>query len=152
MFQSWFPGLQAHQRLGAAWKVKMWETDTPGSYNPEHTHAVYTRLRNHSCGTFCERTYTPAAPITSCMLSHFSHVQICATLWTIAHQAPLSMGFSRQEYWSGLQSPSPGDLPDPEIKPVTLTSPALAGRFFTISTTWEAAQPQSESIYATSKH
>ena len=50
------------------------------------------------------------------------------TPWTIVHQAPLSMGFSRQEYWSGLPFLSPGDLPKPGIKPV---SPALAGRFFT---------------------
>ena len=48
--------------------------------------------------------------------------------WTVAHQALLSMGFSRQEFWSQLPSPSPGDLPDPGIK---LTSPALAGGFFT---------------------
>ena len=54
------------------------------------------------------------------MLSSFSHVQLCATLWTVAHQAPLSMGFSRQEYWSGLPFPAPGDLPNPEIKPVSL--------------------------------
>ena len=51
-----------------------------------------------------------------------SHVQLFATLWTVAHQAPLSMGFSRQEYWSGLPFPSPGDLPDPGIEP---RSPAL---------------------------
>ena len=55
------------------------------------------------------------------VLSHFSHVQPFATLWTIAHQAPLSMGFSRQEYWSGLPCPPPGDLPDPRIKPMSLT-------------------------------
>ena len=48
------------------------------------------------------------------------------------------MGFSRQEYWSGLPCPSPRDLPNPGIKPTSLTSPALAGRFFTTSTTWEA--------------
>ena len=60
-----------------------------------------------------------------------------ATPWTLAHQAPLSMGFSRQEYWSGLPCPPPGDLPYPGIKPASLMSPALAGRFFTISTTWE---------------
>ena len=54
----------------------------------------------------------------------------CPTLvtpWTIARQAPLSMGFSRQEYWSGLPRPSPGDLPNPGIEPESLTSPALAG-------------------------
>ena len=52
-----------------------------------------------------------------------------ATPWTVALQAPLSMGFLRQEYWSGLPFPSPGDLPDPGIKPM---SPVLAGEFFTI--------------------
>ena len=55
-------------------------------------------------------------------------VQLSATPWTVAHQAPLSMGFSRQDYWSGLPFPSPGDLPDPGIQP---TSPALAGGFLT---------------------
>ena len=50
------------------------------------------------------------------------------TLWTISHQAPLSMGFSKQEYWNRLSRPPPGDLPNPGIKP---TFPALAGRFFT---------------------
>ena len=58
------------------------------------------------------------------------------TLWTIAHQAPLSLGFSRQEYWSGLPCPPPGDLPNPGINPASLTSPALAGRFFTSGATW----------------
>ena len=69
---------------------------------------------------------------------HVKLLQLCltfATQWT--HQAPLSMGFSRQEYWSGLPCPS-GDLPDPGIEPVSLTSPALVGRFFITSTTWEA--------------
>ena len=59
-------------------------------------------------------------------------------LWTVVHQAPLSMRFSRQEYWSQLPCPPPGDLPDPGIKSTSLMSPALAGRFFTTSTTWEA--------------
>ena len=67
------------------------------------------------------------------LLSHFSHVQLCVTQWTAAHQAPLLMGFSRQEYWSGLPCPPPGDLPNPEIKPASLTSPALAGEVFTTS-------------------
>ena len=61
-----------------------------------------------------------------------------AAPWTVAHQAPLSMGFSRQEYWSGLPCPPPGDLPDPGSKPTSHTSPALAGSFFTTSTAWEA--------------
>ena len=54
-----------------------------------------------------------------CVLTHFSHVQLCATPWTVARQAPLSMGFSRREYWSGLPFPPPGDRPDPGIKPVS---------------------------------
>ena len=53
------------------------------------------------------------------------------TPWTVAHQAPLSMGFSRQEHWSGLPGPPPGDLPDLGIKPMSLMSPTLAGGFFT---------------------
>ena len=60
------------------------------------------------------------------------------TPWTVALQAPLSTGFSRQEYCSGLPLPSPGDLPYTGIKPAPLLSPALAGRFFTTSATWEA--------------
>ena len=65
-----------------------------------------------------------------CMLSH---VQLFETPWIVAHRAPLSMEFSRQEYWSGLPFPSPGDLPDPEAEPAFLVFPALAGRFFTIA-------------------
>ena len=60
-----------------------------------------------------------------------SHVQLFVTSWTIACQAPLSTGFSRQEYWSCLPFPTPGDLPDPGIEPASLVSPALAGRSFT---------------------
>ena len=73
------------------------------------------------------------------MLSHFSCVRHFATLWTVAHQAPLSMGSSWQEYWSGLPCPPPEDLPDPGIKPRSLTSSALTGGFFTTSATWEAS-------------
>ena len=64
--------------------------------------------------------------------------QLFATLRTVVCQAPLSTGFSRQEYWSELPCPPPGHLPDPGIKPTSLTSADLAGRFFTTSTTWEA--------------
>ena len=72
------------------------------------------------------------------MLSRLSHVRLFATLWNAAHQAPLSMGFSRQEQWSGLLCPPLGDLSNPGIKLKSLLSPALVGRFFTTSTTWEA--------------
>jgi len=62
---------------------------------------------------------------------HAKSLQSCPTLWTVARQAPLSMGFFRQEYWSGLPFPPPGYLLDPEIEPMSLMSPALAGGFFT---------------------
>ena len=60
------------------------------------------------------------------------------TLWTVAHQIPLSLRFSRQEYWNGLPCPPPGDLPDSGMKSMPLMSPALAARFFTTSISWEA--------------
>ena len=79
------------------------------------------------------------------MLSHFSHVRLFAALWTIAFQAPLYLGFSRQEYWSGLPGPFVGDLPDPEIEPASLAFPALIGGFFT----WEALIPLWTTLFPT---
>ena len=73
-----------------------------------------------------------------CVLSHISCVWLFATPWTIDCQAPLPLGFFRQVYWSGLPCPPPGYIPHPGTEPVSLTSPALAGRLFTTSTTWEA--------------
>ena len=72
------------------------------------------------------------------MLSHFSHVRLSVTLWTAACQAPMSTGFSRQESWSGMPRPSPGNLPDSGIEPACHASPAVACRFFTTSATWGA--------------
>ena len=63
------------------------------------------------------------------------HGQLSAILWTVACQTPLLMGFSGQEFWSGVPFPAPGDLSDPGIEPVSLVSPALAGGFFITSTT-----------------
>ena len=74
------------------------------------------------------------------MLSHFCHVQLFMTPWTVARQAPLSTGSFRQEYWSGFPRLLPGDLPDPVMEPRSLMSPALPGGFFTTSTTWKARQ------------
>ena len=71
-----------------------------------------------------------------------SHVQLFETPWTVAREAPLSKVLSRQEYWSGLPFRSPGDLPDPGMELASLAPPALAGRFFTTSTTWEAHKIQ----------
>ena len=97
------------------------------------------------------------------MQSRSSHVCLFAALWTVAHQAPLFMEFSRPEYWSGLPCPPPGNLPNPGTEPMSRTSPALAGRFFTTSITWEAhdkiwdvllkrGQQESVSWYGSSVH
>ena len=77
------------------------------------------------------------------------HAQSCLFVipWTVARQAPLSMGFSRQEFWNGLLSPPPGDLPDPGIKPMSPMSRALADRFFTTTTTWEALRGTNLQLY-----
>ena len=73
----------------------------------------------------------PTEYMLCCCAKYFSCVLLFVTLGTTAHQAPLSMGFSRQEYWSGLPFPSPRHLPRPGIEPESLKSPALAGEFFT---------------------
>ena len=78
--------------------------------------------------------------VCSCVHARAKSLQLClnfSALWTVARQGPPSMKFSRQEYWNGLPCPPQGDLPDPEIEPASLVSPALAGRFFTTSATWE---------------
>ena len=72
------------------------------------------------------------------VLRCFSIVQLSATPWTVASQVPLSMGFSWQRHWSGLPFLLPGYLPNPEIECLSPVFPALAGRFFTSSTTWKA--------------
>ena len=72
--------------------------------------------------------------VHACMLSRLSRVQLFPTPWTVAHQAPRPMDFSKQEYWSELPFPPPGDLPKPGILPTSL--PALADGFFTTSATW----------------
>ena len=85
-----------------------------------------------------ERSVCVYMYVCCAVLSRFSRVQLFAAQWTIACQASLSVEFSREEYWSGLPCPPPGDLPEPGIEPASLMSPALAVRFFTTSTTWEA--------------
>ena len=70
-----------------------------------------------------------------------SHVKLFVTPWTVARQAPLSMEFSRQEYWSGSPLPAPGDVPDSGIKPMSLVSPALTGGFFTTAPPGRAFHP-----------
>ena len=74
-------------------------------------------------------------PLVVVVVYLISRVQLFATPWTVARQAPLSMGFPRQEYWSRLPFPTTGDLHNPGMEPVSLESHALAGRFFTTNTT-----------------
>ena len=98
------------------------------------------------------KTSTASAPIRrlkglavlqfprACMLSRFSRVHLFVTPWTVAHQAPLSMGFSRQEYWRGLPFPPPGNIPNPGFEPVCTFSISCTGRQVPASTPWEALQ------------
>ena len=83
--------------------------------------------------------YHERRPISACAcVKLFLLCPLFPTLWTVAHLAPLSVEFSRQEYWSGLPCPTLGNPPNPGIEQASLMSPALAGGFFTTSTTWEA--------------
>ena len=84
------------------------------------------------------RSLNTSSEAPAWVLSCFRCIPLCVTLWTAVCQAPLPIGFSRQEYWSGLPFPPPGDLPNPGIKPSSPVSPVLAGGFFTTSATWEA--------------
>ena len=88
--------------------------------------------------SFLATIYHSVLLVPLCMLSCFSLGQLFATLWTVTLQSPLSVGFPRQQYWSRLPSLLSGDLPDPRIELASHASPALTGRFFTTSATWEA--------------
>ena len=108
------------------------------------THCEYT---SRSC--ICQKTVCIAYPwscslstLHACMLSHFSHVQLFATLWTVARQAPLSMIFSRKEPWRGWPCPPPGDLPNPGIKPMSLH----CGGFFTTEALGKPSLPTLEMV------
>ena len=115
--------------------VSWWFIDLPTS--PIRVRVL--RARVYSCFSVTLVIYKTifAFSNTECyaVLSDLSCVQLFATLWTVTHQAPLSMGFAGQEYSTGLPCPPPGDLPGSGIKPVSLTSPALAGGLF--SSAWE---------------
>ena len=119
--------VRARSRRGGTWddSLNFSPCRFPAYIHSFHFWALPTLWRN---STHLGRQF-----YLSCyVLSHFSCVWLCATLWTVARQAPLSMGFSRQDYRSQLPCPPPGGLPDPGIG-----SPPLAGRFFTTSATWE---------------
>ena len=110
-----------------------------GSYGPWactklKLHFLYNRDDNSYLREFQKMKASNNVP--SCL----SHVWLFETPWTAACQAPLSLGFSRQEYWGVFPGPPPGDLPHPGIKPESLMSPALADGFFTTSATWGASK------------
>ena len=90
--------------------------------------------------------------VCTCMLSCFSCVQLSVNLWATARQAPMPMGFSRQEYWSRLPCPPPGDLPDSGTEHMSLMSPVLAGRFPTNSAAWEAHTYNKFPLYCIPSH
>ena len=100
-----------------AWRI-------PGTGEPDGLPSMGSHRVGHD--------WSNLAAAAACCSQSLSCVRLFATLWTVAYQAPPSMGFSRQEYWSGLPFPPPGDLPNSGIKP---SSPALAGRFFTTELT-----------------
>ena len=127
-------------------KDRCWEgvwRSSEGALPSEALKALPSSLLNNSRGPKPSPLPTHLRPCT-CVLSHFSRVRLRVTPWTVALQAPLSMGFSREAYWSGLTFPPPGELPDPGIELMSLMSPAFAGGFFTASTTTQSsflAQP-----------
>ena len=111
------------------------------TYNIFVTHFQQNKMKMFHKETVCNLAlinHLSSSHVHACVPRHFSRVQLSATQWTVSCQAPLSMGFCRQEYWSELPFSSPGDLPYSGIKLTSLMFPALAGRFFSISTTWEA--------------
>ena len=85
---------------------------------------------------FCRDTPGDTSNVCACSVTSVMSGPV--TPWILAHQALLSIGFSRKEYWSGLPCPPPGDLSDPRIEHTSLMSPSLAGGFFTTKATWEA--------------
>ena len=98
----------------------------------------YWSIVNLQCSASFKHTAKWFSYVHICVCWSLSHVWLFVAPWTVAHQAPLSTEFSRQEYWSGLPFPTPGDFPNPGIEPVSLMSSALASGFFTIGATWEA--------------
>ena len=138
------PGLPVHHQLQqslfmlsaemsivqACENVQAWQSCGSMPQCPQESLAESRMPKNMVCGG--------GACVLSC-------VRLFAIPWTVAHQAPLSMGYSRQEHWSGLSFPPPGDLPDPGIKPTSLMSPALASGFlfyfiFYHCDTWKPAK------------
>ena len=103
-----------------------------------HSEKIFlSNVHASHCCCCCSVTSVVSDSVQLHRRQHCSHIQLFVALWTLACQAPLSLRFSRQEDWSGLPCPLSGDLPNPGTEPMSLISPALAGRFFTTSATWE---------------
>ena len=107
---------------------------------PLHRAALTSRKAASSNLISNGRFQSSAGGVCAVRAQLLSRVWLFATLWTRARQAPLSMGFSRQEYWGGLPCSPPRDLPNPGMEPTSLMSPSLAGGCFATSATWEALQ------------
>ena len=122
---TWFPWRTRHSRwhCGAGQEGGVWSghQDSASETFPTNDWRPESWTESHPCAQ--------SLHVHACVLSSFSCVRLCVTLWTVACRALLSMWFSRKEYWNG--------LPDPGIEPRSLTPPVLAGRFFTTSTTWK---------------
>ena len=139
------------QPVSAFLTLAPWVSVPKGHVTPEHV-AICYRRRPLSFGNLVVFWWVVSQPALSsgwetlflssrlvcCMLRRFSCVWLFATPWTVACQAPLFMGFLSQEYWRGLPCLPPGNLPKPGIEPVSLTSLAFTGQFFTTNATLEA--------------
>ena len=121
------------QRLWACYCLPL----PPPVFWPGEFHGLYGPWGGKESDTTEQLSLSPP-PTPACRLS-LSPKRLFVTPWTAALHGPLSAGFSRPEYWSGLPCSPPGDLPNPGIELTSLVSPALAGRFFTTSATWEAS-------------
>ena len=120
------PSLSLSQFMHLKWAKTKWKNSKKEAVY-EWGRALLSVTRTYDC-------------LCMCACCCFSCVHLFATLWAVAYWGPLSMGFSRQEYWSGLPWLPPEDLPNPGMQPRSLMPPALAGGFFTTSATWKAHQ------------
>ena len=123
-----------------AWKIP-W-TEQPVGCHPWSHKRVWPNLETKTTPpqwvpSFTLKSFQWCWEIDTTKCVHI-RVRLSAHPWAVACQAPLSLEFYRQRHWSVLPFPSPGDLPNPGIKPTSFVSPALAGKFFTTSATWEA--------------
>ena len=128
-------GKAAHSSI-LAWRTP-WTEEPRELWSIVLQRAVHNWVRKHSTAQALGKTLCVCVCVCVCVrvrarVRTLSPVRLFPTPWTIACQAPLSMGFSRQEYWSGLPFPTSGDLPHPGIEPASLASPPLAGGFFSI--------------------